>query len=322
MPLDLTPDERKFYRIFHPYAFARIAKIEAENTRLVHYTSAEAGLSIIQKQEVWMRKSSCMDDFTEVHHGFNCLRQACAGDVGQRLKAILDGMFAGFSTDFDSLFGGWSPTFFEHTYLTCVSEHDPAEDQHGRLSMWRAFGKAVRVALVFNNKPFFGSSDALKVYSSPVAYLSPEQFKLEFSELVDSIEANSGFLREQGSDEVKNHLFNAFRYAALCTKHPGFHEERELRIIYAPKMHASDRMIADVQTISGVPQPIYKIPLKNIPESGFVGVELPQLLDRVIIGPTQFPVAVAEAFEQALTKVNVSDAARKIFVSDIPLRQT
>jgi len=69
-----------------------------------------------------------------------------------------------------------------------------------------------------------------------------------------------------------------------------------------------------------MPQPIYKIPLRNIPEEGFVGAEIPELIDRIIIGPTQYPSAAREAFEYLLEQAGVHDSADRVIVSDLPLR--
>lgn len=41
--------------------------------RFVHYTSANGAASIIREQEVWLRNSSVMNDYSEVAHGEHCL---------------------------------------------------------------------------------------------------------------------------------------------------------------------------------------------------------------------------------------------------------
>ncbi len=72
--------------------------------------------------------------------------------------------------------------------------------------------------------------------------------------------------------------------------------------------------------IGGTPQPIYKIPLRNIPEEGLIGVDIPEFLERIIIGPTEYSSAMREAFETLLTDAGVDDPAQRVHVSDIPLR--
>ena len=103
-------------------------------------------------------------------------------------------------------------------------------------------------------------------------------------------------------------------------KHPGFHEEKEWRVIHSPTQEPSERVLCHTEVIGGVPQPVYKIPLRNFPDEGLEGVEVPELLDRIIIGPTEYPWAVYQAFKQVLTAAGVPDAGKKIIVSDIPLR--
>ena len=67
-----------------------------------------------------------------------------------------------------------------------------------------------------------------------------------------------------------------------------------------------------------MPQPIYKIPLRDIPEANLRAI--PGLINRIIIGPTQYPLALQEAFVQLLTEAGVSDPESKICVSDIPIK--
>ena len=108
--------------------------------------------------------------------------------------------------------------------------------------MWRAYGNETRVALVLKNTPFVSRSDALKAYTSPVAYLDASGFEGEFRRVADNIHTEANFLQSLGRDSMKAHLFDVFKTAALCTKHPGFHEEREWRVVYSPTMDRSDRL--------------------------------------------------------------------------------
>lgn len=65
-------------------------------------------------------------------------------------------------------------------------------------------------------------------------------------------------------------------------------------------------------------QHVIKVPLKGFPEEGFVGAEAHEILDRIIIGRTQPPHAIAEAFCDLLGQAQVPDAATKICISDFP----
>lgn len=319
--MDSTSNETRLRKIIFPVAFENQEAVQRAGKRFVHYTRADAAMNIIKSHEVWMRKSSCMNDFMEVEHGLRCVIAAYkSDDIGNRFKLGLDNVFDGLRVEVETLFDSWIPHFQTHTYFSCFSEHDDEEDIFGRLSMWRAYSATTGVALVVNPAPFFGASGKLKVYASPVAYLSDRAFQEKFFEVAKGIEENAEFLRSLGRDAVKAHIFAMLKFAVLCTKHPGFREEREWRIVYSPTQETSELLVKDIQVIAGTPQPIFKIPLKDIPEDGVIGIELSKFLNRIIIGPTQYPAAMREAFIELLAAANVEHPESKVFISDIPLR--
>lgn len=314
-------DSEKLLGIFHPHALEPIKRIRSQGARFAHYTTVDGALGILRDKCLWMRKASCMADFMEINFGTNCLVDTYRGATGTRLKKLLDDTFPAFTPKFEALFNSWLPHFRDDTYLASVSEHLDEEDRHGRLSMWRAFGPgAVGIALVFKGEPFGRDATNLAVYSSPVSYLRSDEFPVAFERLLKGIEENLDFLRAEGPDQVSNWLFHAFRLTCLCAKHRGFQEEREWRIYYSPKIEASKYVKKSTRVIRGVPQPIFELQLKNNPDDGVVGIGLTDLFDRLLIGPTQYPDAVFEAFTEELTAAGIADAEKKIFVSDIPIR--
>jgi hypothetical protein len=320
--------ETKLGEIFFPYAFERRRIAEENNTRFVHYSSADAAMKMITNREVWMRKASCMNDFSEIEYGMWCLRASFPTAEGKRLLEVLERLFPGLFREVAQIFDSWLPWILENTYLTCLSEHRPDEDMFGRLSMWRAYGGGTGVAVVTTATPFLTESHALRAYASPVGYFTQPQFHQKFVDMVNRIEANEPFLQGIDREKVKIRLFNMFLFAATCTKHPAFKEELEWRVIHHPDLYpSSPHLTKSIETIRGVPQPVYKIRLHNIPAEIHTerldGVEIPELVDRVIIGPTQHPGVIREAFIIALTRAGVppDDAERRVVISDIPLRQ-
>ncbi len=266
-----------------------------------------------------MRQSSCMNDYMEVEHGFRCLN-AAYGTYRDRIQTALDGAFPGFCEKLEARFNSWLPHIRSDSYICCVSEHDLDEDVIGRLSMWRAYGTRAGVGIVMNGAPFLRPTDALRAYTSPVAYLSSHQFESEFASLVERLEQNRDRIASLGEEMTIAYIFSTFRSAIVCTKHPGFREEREWRVVHSPLFEKSERIRTDVQTVGGTPQPICKIPLKDCPEEGLHGIEIPSLVDRIIIGPTQYPLAVYQAFVELLTQAGVTNAGQRVKISDIPLR--
>jgi hypothetical protein len=319
--MQLTPDQERLWNIFHPYAAAKEAIARFQGTRFVHYTSAAAAMSILKNKEIWMRKSTCMNDSSEVRHGLECLAKAYNHSAaGQRLKSILDSTFTGLRAEIEQGFNSFSRFILLDTYLTCVSEHRNEEDILGRLSMWRAYGVTTGVAFVMNNAPFLAPNEVLKAYASAVAYCDDNKFAEEFGNVVNNIETEIDFLKQQDRQLIKGYLFRMFAFAAISTKHPGFAEEIEWRILHCPWWEKSVHLQKSIELIHGVPQPVYKIPLKDIPDE-VVGIEIPALLDRIIIGPTRDPQPVWEAFKDLLAAAGVEQPHKKVFISEIPLRQ-
>lgn len=320
----MTPENLDFdrlRRVFTPYADERTSAVKANGGRFVYYTTADVAASILEKQEIWMRNALAMNDFMEISYGFECLNAAYKAEPGTLLKTVLDSCFPGISSEVETYFNTWLPHIRGDTYLTCLSEHRSDEDFHGRLSMWRAYGGSAGVALVLNGAVMFGTSNVLGAYSSPVLYASRDLFAKEFARVAEGIKAESDYVKSLGRDFVRNAIFSMLRFAVLCTKHPGFHEELEWRVVASPTMILSPRHIPTVETIRGVPQIVIKLKLENAPDQGLVGLEVPELVNRIIIGPCDFPAVVFQALRKLLSDLKVPNPETKIVVSDIPLRQ-
>lgn len=318
-------DVQEIMKIFHPIAYEKTTLLVNQNKRFVHYTSAEAAISILDDEKVWMRKSTCMNDFMEAEHGWECLQSIFddKNEIGTYFCGLLDSIHVGISNEILGLINSWNPILRRDCYITCVSEHEDSEDGVGRLSMWRAYGKAkTGVALVLNPKAFLSESDALRAYTTPVYYSTNDAFSDYFKKINHNIADNLHTIKELDRLTLTTHLFAMLRLVIHGTKHIGFAEEKEWRVIYCPQLDQSERIEKIIRTINGVPQPICTIPLKDVPDEDFLGASIPELLDRIIIGPTEYPSAVQEAFIDILTQKGVKDAHTKVVVSDIPLRET
>ncbi len=318
----LDGDQLRRFMIFHPFAVGKYQAMLASKARFVHYCSAEAAYHIVNSKRMRLRNAVVMNDFLEIEHGAQCLASAWRSSTGEKFKKLIDEMYPGLPDELAKLVDGWAPSFRTDTYITCLSEHDDAEDDLGRLSMWRAYGGPTGVAVVLNPAVFLNVSEAVPAFTSPVAYLTLEDFERELAKVAGNIETNADFLKQDGGrDGLLNSLYHAFRLAVLCTKHPGFAEEREWRIVYTPSHERSDRIISSVELIRGVPQIVHSIPFVDYPEEGFEGAALPKLIDRIIVGPTEFPEQVRLAIVELLSKADVPDPQSKVVCSAIPLRQ-
>jgi hypothetical protein len=321
----MTPDEQttKLQNILLPYAARCRDRIINENSQFVHYTSAVNALSIIKSGRFWMRNTTCMSDYREVHHGFDALTRYFGNESHrQAFASALNACYEGVADDIVTLFNQWWQNTQLQTYIMSISEHDDREDLHGRLSMWRAFGgdATARVALVIKLKLAANTNMALQLMLNPVAYFTDQEFKEELDAVGRNIQEERDFLRGLGRAFLVTNVFLMHVAHIVCLKHEGFREEREWRIIYAPRRSPSPLIESAVEIISGIPQLVYKIPLENNSSAGISGIAFADLFDRIIIGPTQFPWVMYEAFVAALDHAGIKDAANRVFVSQIPVR--
>jgi hypothetical protein len=129
-------------------------------------------------------------------------------------------------------------------------------------------------------------------------------------------------LRTLPRDRLGEVALRVLLYLVVYSKHAGFHEEREWRAVHFPMIwpSAADRLPLDQVALNGVPQPIFKLQFVDYPDDGLVGATLPELLNRVIIGPSQFHPAIRMALAQVATAAGVPNALEKICCSDVTLR--
>ena len=232
----------------------------------------------------------------------------------------------GVATKAIQLFNQWWKSV-EHgiqtrTYIASLSEHDPNEREHGRLSMWRAFGAnaTARVAMVFRTPIFGQEMAALKCMFSPVAYLREDEVHSVVDIIIANVQQDVEFLKTLDDDVVFSCIFNMFVAGVTCLKHEGFKEEREWRVIYSPGQYSSPLIEEDIKILGSIPQVIYKLPLDKSVSQELAGIDFAEMFDSLIIGPATQPWVMYEAFTRALTKAGVPNAEALVFTSGIPLR--
>src|SRR3546814_13502891 len=80
-----------------------------------------------------------------------------------------------------------------------------------------------------------------------------------------ALRAHQDLLAQVPRDRAKSILFHAFQDLVLTTKHPGFGEEEEWRIIHSPFMFSSAYVMPSINTIGGSTTVVHKTALKNTP---------------------------------------------------------
>lgn len=317
----MESDIEKLNKIFHCDYHKRMEELKKSTNKLVHYTSASAGLKILQNKEIWMRRVSCMNDFSEVQHGkdlFIDLWKNTEKDIVQKLTSLFDDNGDVFNEVIGEL-EKISAFNILHSYITCFSEHLESEDKYGRLSMWRGYGKGTGIALVLKKDIFCSDYDSLGVCTSPVAYLNKDDIKDKFISLVTDLEENKQKIdfKNIQRDDLHDFLIEWLEILILSIKHPAFCEEKEWRVISFENAKGIKKDIID---LNGMPQPVQKIPLSEKLQTDGDEFSVNEILDHIIIGPTQYAIPIYQALVEELEKLNVENAKGKVIFSDIPYR--
>lgn len=115
------------------------------------------------------------------------------------------------------------------TYVFCLSEHDE-KDHDGVLSMWRGYGDQGKGAAIIFNSGFIDKSGRSPLLIPKVRYMSA---KCRYKHTVDILNLWCSEYKEASScDEAVAWLFDCLLFNAITTKHDGFKEEREWRLVY------------------------------------------------------------------------------------------
>lgn len=312
--------------IFMPSARRRRDKLfenPSKPTRFVHYTSAEAALSIIKSKRIRMRNTNCMTDFREVQHGFDILNTFFLNEAKRNaFIQAFEECAPGSAGEAIKLFNQWLQDIRLNTYIASLSEHDDTEDLHGRLSMWRAFGgnNVARVAIIINIPAFSGGAGALNLLFSPVGYFTEADVHGELGTVIQNVHGNLEFLRSMDRTVLISYVFQMLVTGAVCLKHEGFKEEREWRAIYSPNRLPSPLMKSTTEVIGGVPQIVFNLPLDASVDGVLAELDLYRIFDRLIIGPSPYPWVMYTAFVRALTEAGIPKAAERVHTSGIPIR--
>jgi len=316
-------DIELYQQIFFPAAIERKKYLQAHGGKLAYYTDAETAIKILKNREVWMRDTRVMNDANEVWHGFECLFNALAkeGSPPSPFEDALNSVHSGVAEDIKSHLRAWAPGLIHDTYITCLSEHSPADYAYGRLSMWRAYGGKAGVALIFNSNFLNLRTTALAAYSSPVYYFGPDEVKSHLASVAANISNNIETLKECDRSSFVGMVFQMLRFLAVCTKHPAFREEQEWRIISSPAIEKGDILQPAYFCLGGIPQQILKIPLRNVPDQQITGIAPAELVEKILVGPCEYSDTLFQPLCAALSDAEVEDPGSKIRFTNIPLRQ-
>jgi hypothetical protein len=302
--------------ILNPFSVSERKRIVSDNVKLVHYTSSENAVNIIKNKCLWMRNTSCMNDYSEVGHGYRVVH-----DFFAKKKDSNGSHNFGFHKDLESLVNSALDLFDQawsgsknNIYIASLSEHLDKEDRLGRLSMWRAYGGGTDSAALILNNP--QPTDGLNVFLYPACY-SDHDATTRLESLLNDLKINQEFLLKYDKDLLRNNIVLTLVSIIVSLKHSGFEEEKEWRIVYMPTLLSSEHEMKNtVEVIGGVPQIVYKLPFDG---GKIPNLNITNLIDKILIGPSSFPSVQHQAFWELLSNIGI-DPGGRINLSHIPLR--
>jgi Protein of unknown function (DUF2971) len=320
-------DNTKLQTLFFPNLFKRKAEIETSDVLFSHYTSAETAIKIIDNKQVWLRNARLMNDYSEITHGQNCLTNSWNDEnLGREFIEVFDEIDKTIIPSIEGMLNSFRYHRDFESYMVSLSEHgNPPDTDHenkyGRLSMWRAYGGDCNIAFLFKREPFFREDVAFGAFISPVLYVESDEFKSHFKDWTRGLRENIDLLKSQDVTLIKDLLLSAFHFATLSLKHPGFKEEREWRVVLSPTLYPGSSYKKTVKCLGGIPQIVYTLDLNQPNSDGEKPISLNQILERIIIGPSENPIAIASALIERLKESGVENPELKVSRSEIPLKR-
>ena len=306
-----------FNSIYERFSYGKLPSL------LAHYTSIRVVESILSNEEIWFSNPLFMNDLQEMRFGLHLgtslfsdselLKQA--GGTDARV-AILQHAYAQCFQQFEN------QRAFD-TYVFCLSEHD-GSNTDGLLSMWRGYGQHGNgAALVFD------PAKLTMVPSSPllfaqVSYGTDEERTQQLATLLRQWAEISEriALPDERLYLAASCAFMVVKAFALTTKHRGFSEEAEWRVIYYPERdsagalkpffgyHVGERGI----------EPKLKYPIGYIANVSAPDLALDRLLHKIILGPSLSSPLAKKGVERMLESIKKSNYVERLHPSGIPLR--
>jgi hypothetical protein len=213
--------------------FENMTRLTEDPSLLAHYTSIPVMEKILHEETVWFSNPLFMNDVEEMRFGLYEGARIFSGPdrlngaAGTAERAVkIENAFQHYLSKFENE-GAFD------TYIFCVSEHDRANSD-GLLSMWRGYGMHGNGAALI-----FDTSKVMMIPGSPLtlATVSYAPTAMRLKELESLLDDWAETTRSMALPDEKLyiagfHALQLIKTYAITTKHNGFSEEREWRVIY------------------------------------------------------------------------------------------
>lgn len=318
-------DDAAVMQIFHPlWADLRPEDtFAAKKPLLAHYTTVQTLEKILSSNEVWLSNPLFMNDIEEVRFGV-----IQGNEMVLARQELVDACKTPeraqqFKNAFAHFFNQFANEHILDTYVFCLSNHD-RDDNDGRLSMWRGYGaNGNGVAIVFDTAQLT-SLDSSPLIIAKVSYETNEARLAWLQSTMASFEAllASANIPDEKLYVAAHALFERIKIFALFSKHRGFIEEQEWRVVYLPDRDREKKLHSMFHYWIGPRGVEPKLRFKVQPIAGFTAddLSLHKITDRIILGPSISSPLARASMHRMLDILNQPELKSKLRVSTIPFR--
>lgn len=288
--------------------------------KLMHYTSIENIENILRTDETWFSNPLNMNDHEELRYVILEAHNKFYGS--DNLKALVQ--FDNLKKHFEYFFGEFSYRHSLDVYAFCFSEYSES-DSDGLLSMWRGYGGNGKGAAIVLDTEKLESKEGSPFIVAKVIYLS----KVERLKWIDNVFNKASELinsRNLNTDEDLYHaayyMFERIKIFALFTKHSGFKEEKEWRVVFLKERNTDpelDKMLGYAKTTRGL-EPKFKFKFEGRESISRSEFSISSLTYKIILGPSFSSPMALSTFARMLDLVGKPELKERVSVSDIPFR--
>ena len=303
-----------------------VSAIRQSLESLAHYTSIEVLEKILSTDEIWFSAPQFMNDLHELSYGMEQGAKTFFQYSDFSRKATDDAEFATkIKNQFARFMYEYHTSHNSSIYVLCFSDHT-AGPPDGQLSMWRAYGgKGKGAALVFNTSILRERTDSVLL----IAKVKYEPLHERINSIAKMIQRWAVAVRvinpaptDENAAAAAQALFVSNKLLALITKHVGFEEEKEWRLIYIENHDRKLILRSRIGNFIGPRglEPKLKMPIKPLPLDPPENWTFDSALDKIILGPGMSEKLHRRAFEEMLKRFGKHSFKSKIQFSTIPLR--
>ncbi len=296
----------------------------ADRPLLAHYTTFQTLEAVLSKEEFWFSCPLFMNDHEEMSFGMNLGRYVFNKLVGdQNFVEACGGKARAdvYRNQMNNLFDAVDQSALDF-FVLCFAEHD-ADNDDGLLSMWRGYGGNGAGAALIIDPTCLPFNEASPLIVAKVNYMATNE-REEW--VVKTVRDAMEFAKDPSFDDeiLKQHaekLFEVLLLAALLTKHRGFEEEREWRVIYLPYRNPGSPVKEHIgyTLVSEKVEPKLKLPIRPI-EEGPETWKFDDLVKKIILGPTHNSAIAMNSACKMLTALKKDAWVSKLVASSIPYR--